>query len=105
MVDESVFTLHDAWQLTAQRAADILAVYPGKHGGIQATVEIAAVAKAAGIVCALGSNLELGVGTAAMLHVGAAMPTIDSERYPGDIVGPLFHEADLLKQPLRLGLA
>jgi muconate cycloisomerase len=103
MADESVFTLNDAWHLTAERAVDILSVYPGKHGGIQATVEIANVAKAAGIACSMGSNLELGIGTAAMLHVGAAISTIDSERFPGDFIGPIYHETDLLKTPLTLG--
>src|SRR5262249_25462335 len=49
MADESVFTLQDAWQLALHRAADILSVYPGKHGGIAATDEIIAVAKAAGL--------------------------------------------------------
>lgn len=103
MADESVFTLNDAWHLTAERAVDILSVYPGKHGGIQATVEIANVAKAAGIKCSMGSNLELGIGTAAMLQVGAAISTIDSERFPGDFIGPIYHETDLLKTPLTLG--
>ena len=37
----------------------------------KAAKDIANVAKAAGIVCAIGSNLELGIGTAAMLHVAA----------------------------------
>ena len=103
MADESVFTLNDAWHLTAAHAVDILAVYPGKHGGIQATVEIAHVAKAAGVVCSMGSNLELGIGTAAMLHVGASVPAIISEKYPGDFIGPHYHEADMLKTPLALG--
>jgi L-alanine-DL-glutamate epimerase-like enolase superfamily enzyme len=103
MADESVFTLAEAWQLTLHHSADILSIYPGKHGGIAGTVEIAAVARAAGITCALGSNLELGVGTAAMLHVAAALPTIASEVYPADAIGPLYHEADLLTQPLALG--
>ena len=103
MADESVFTLTDAWTVCAAGAADILSVYPGKHGGIAGTVEIVHVAKAAGIVCAIGSNLELGIGTAAMLHVAAALPTIDSETYPADLVGPLYHEADLLTEPLQLG--
>ena len=53
----------------------------------------------------MGSNLELGIGTAAMLHLGAALPSIASERYPGDFIGPLYHEADLLKTPLTLGPA
>jgi muconate cycloisomerase len=82
---------------------DVLSVYPGKHGGIGATAEIATLATAAGIRCSIGSNLELGIGTAAMLHVAAALPAIDSIRYPGDFIGPLYHETDLLKEPLSLG--
>ncbi len=103
MADESVFTLHDAWHLVSRRAVDILSVYPGKHGGIQATLEIAHIAKAAGIACCMGSNLELGIGTAAMLHVGAAVEAISTWDFPGDYVGPLYHEADLLRTPLTLG--
>lgn len=103
MADESVFTLQDAWLLTTHRAADILSVYPGKHGGIAATEEIVAAAKAAGIRCAIGSNLELGIGTAAMLHIAAALPEIDSDSYPADTIGPFYHEGDLLTKPLDLG--
>ncbi len=103
MADESVFTLQDAWLLTTNRAADILSVYPGKHGGISASAEIVAIAKAAGIRCAIGSNLELGIGTAAMLHVAAAFPEIDSDSFPADTIGPHYHEGDLLAKPLDLG--
>ena len=45
----------------------------------------------------------MGVGAAAMLHLGAAVPNIVSETYPGDFIGPLYHEADMLKTPLSLG--
>lgn len=103
MADESIFTLTDAWNVTSARAADILSVYPGKHGGIYGTVEIVHIAQAAGMVCHMGSNLELGIATAAMLHVATALPGIDSECYPGDLIGPLYHEADMLCEPLRLG--
>jgi muconate cycloisomerase len=105
MADESVFTLADAWSVTRAGAADILSIYPGKNGGIGAVLEIAGLARAAGIVCSIGSNLELGVGTAAMLHVAATCATIDSETYPADIIGPLYHEADLITRPLTLGPA
>ena len=64
---------------------------------------IANVAEAAGIVCCMGSNLELGIATAAMLHVGVAAKAIDSETYPGDFLGPLYHEADMITEPLSLG--
>jgi muconate cycloisomerase len=103
MADESVFTLQDAWLLTLHRAADIFSVYPGKHGGIAATAEIVAVAKAAGLRCTIGSNLELGIGTAAMLHVAAAFPEVDTESFPADTIGPFYHDADLITRPLDLG--
>lgn len=103
MADESIFTLQDARRLSALGAADVFSVYPGKHGGIAATRQIVQVARAAGLVCSMGSNLELGIATAAMLHLGVSEPAIDSERYPGDFLGPLYHEADLIKEPLALG--
>ena len=103
MADESVFTLQDARRLTELGACDILSVYPGKHAGIAATRKIAHVARAAGVVCSMGSNLELGIATAAMLHLAAAEPSLDDARYPGDYLGPLYHQADLLTEPLQLG--
>ena len=103
MADESVFTPHDAWQLTKLRAVDILSVNPGKHGGLLGTLEVSHIAKAAGITCSMGSNLELGIGTAAMLHVAAAAPGINSERFPGDFIGPLYHKVDMLETSLTLG--
>jgi L-alanine-DL-glutamate epimerase-like enolase superfamily enzyme len=78
-------------------------VYPGKHGGIAGTAEIVAVAKAAGLRCTIGSNLELGIGTAAMLHVAAAFPEIDTDAFPADTIGPFYHDGDIVTQPLDLG--
>ena len=105
MADESVFTLADAWNVLRARAADVISVYPGKNGGIAASIEIAHVAQAAGIPCHVGSNLELGVGSAAMLHLACAVPNIDSETYPADILGPHYHECDLLTEPLALAFS
>jgi len=103
MADESVFTAADAIQIVNHHAADILSIYPGKHGGIGPTLEIAAIAKAAGLSVTMGSNLELGIATAAMLHVGIACDAFTAEKFPGDYVGPWYHEADLLKTSLDLG--
>ena len=55
-------------------AADILSVYVGKGGGIGPARKIAAVAEAAGLTCTVGSNLELGVASAAMAHLATATP-------------------------------
>jgi len=103
MADESVFSVADAWEICRQRSADILSIYPGKNGGLSHTVAICHLAEAANLVCSIGSNLELGIGSAAMLHVATAMKVIDCERFPADCLGPLFHEADMIQQPLSMG--
>jgi muconate cycloisomerase len=103
MADESVWTPADAWNVLGARAADVVSVYPGKNGGIAASIEVANVARAAGVVCHMGSNLELGIASAAMLHLACAAANIDSETYPADILGPHYHESDLLTEPLSLG--
>src|SRR5262249_60920079 len=103
MADESVFTMQDALDIIRHRAADVLSLYPGKHGGIRATLNIAAAAEAAGIVCTIGSNLEREVATAAMAHVAAASPNVVCERFPGDLIGPLYFEKPLTSAPLRYG--
>jgi muconate cycloisomerase len=102
MADESVFTAADAWNVLRAHAADVISIYPGKNGGIAAAIEIAHLAGAAGVACHVGSNLELGIGSAAMLHLAAAVPAIDSSTYPADILGPHYHESDLLTIPLQL---
>jgi L-alanine-DL-glutamate epimerase-like enolase superfamily enzyme len=48
-------------------AADVLSLYVGKGGGVSVARKIAAVAEAAGLVCIVGSNLEMGVASAAMI--------------------------------------
>lgn len=103
MADESVFTPQQALELIRHDAVDILAVYPGKNGGLFGSLAVAEIARAAGLTCSMGSNLELGIATAAMLHLAVACPGIDSERYPGDLLGPLYHDADMITEPLSLG--
>lgn len=101
MADESVFSLPDAMAVVRADAADILSVYVGK-GGIGSARKIAAVAEAAGIVCTVGSNLETGIASAAMIHLAMATPGIGAEEFPCDIIGPLYYETDLLATPLDL---
>ena len=101
MADESVFTPQDALAVIRHEAADVLSLYPGKHGGIRPTQAIARLAESAGIVCTIGSNLEREVATAAMAHVTVATPNLVCERFPGDLIGPLYFEQPLSRPPLR----
>lgn len=100
MADESVYTLQDAMALVRAEAADVLSVYVGKGGGIGPARKVAAVAEAAGLTCTVGSNLELGVAQAAMIHLSMATPGIGAEAYPCDILSRFFYEDDLLAEPL-----
>jgi muconate cycloisomerase len=101
MADESVFTPEDAIELIRHQAADVLSLYPGKHGGIRATQHIAKMAEAAGIPCTIGSNLEREVATAAMAHVTVCTANIQCERFPGDLIGPIYYQQPLSQEPLR----
>jgi muconate cycloisomerase len=96
-----VFTAQDALEVIRHEAADVLSLYPGKHGGLRATQAIAKLAEAAGVPCTIGSNLEREVATAAMAHVTACTANIQCERFPGDLIGPVYYEGPLTRQPLR----
>lgn len=102
IVDESVWTLNDAKMLARAQAADVFSVYIGKAGGIGPTREIAEFAQSVGIKCTIGSNLELGVGSAAMIHLALSAPGIDADSYPCDIIGPMFYEDEVLAEPLAI---
>ena len=101
VADESVYSAQDAFTLARARAADVLSVYVGKAAGIGGARRVAAVAEAAGLALTVGSNLEMGVGTAAMIHFALAAPGV-GEAYPCDIIGPLFYTDELLCEPLPI---
>lgn len=99
IADESVFTLKDARVVAALKAADVLSIYVGKAGGIAEAMKIAQFAQVQNLKCTVGSNLELGVGSAAMIHLALASRGINAEEFPCDIIGPLFYEADIVREP------
>ena len=100
MLDEGVFTSHDALEAIRSDACDIISIYPGKNGGIRRSVEIAQMASAAGLDCVIGSNLEWDLGTAAMLHTACAIPNL-SAAVNHDIIGPVYHERRIAREPIR----
>jgi muconate cycloisomerase len=101
VADESVYTLQDAKQLTLMQAANVFSIYIGKAGGIGPARRIAEFAAAHGLKCTLGSNLELGVGSAAMAHLAVAAQGIAAEEFPCDIIGPFFYEDDIVRAPAK----
>lgn len=103
MADENVWNLNDAHQAATHQAVDIISVYPGKNGSIWNSKKIAHVAHSADMGCHIGSNLELGIASAAMAHLAASTPEIASDQFPADILGPCYHETCLLNEPIAIG--
>ena len=99
MADESIGPPGDAMEVIRREAADVLNVYVTESGGIQNAARIFTMGEQAGLACMIGSMPELGIGTAAQIHLGIAMPNLDLD---SDTCGSLYQEEDLLASPLRL---
>ncbi|MGH2405684.1 MAG: mandelate racemase/muconate lactonizing enzyme family protein [bacterium] len=95
MADESLQTLRDAYDVARAGAADIFNVYVVEAGGVGAAAEIFALARALDIPCIIGSQAELGIGTAAAAHLGVAVPTLP---YACETFGPLRYARDIVAQ-------
>ncbi len=111
MADESIATPSDAINLVKKNAADMFSVYIGKAGGINEARKIINIAESAGIQCTLGSNIELGIGNSAKLHVAASSfnitvaPDIAPWFYTEDVISPRLEcEDGKIKVPKNVGL-
>ncbi|MEH7123047.1 enolase C-terminal domain-like protein [Bacillus sp. JJ1773] len=93
MIDETVFSAEDALFAIQYGCADIVNLKTCKVGGIHQSKKIAAIAEASGISCAIGSNLELGIGIIASMHVAASTPVIS--RHNDFICGAYLHTHDI----------
>ena len=74
MADESAWNAHDVIQIIEKNAAQIVSIYTTKAGGLYRAMEVAAVARAAGIICNVNGSMETGVGNLANIHLAAAAP-------------------------------
>lgn len=102
MADDMCFNLVHARELIRNEGCDVISVYPGKNGGIRKSKEIADFAAMHNVVCSVGSNLEWDVGTAAMGHLVVGCANMQVEKFPGDMLGPEYHEVRIAKQPLEI---
>jgi L-alanine-DL-glutamate epimerase-like enolase superfamily enzyme len=73
-LNESVTTTEVTLQILELRAADVLLPDTYQCGGILAVKKVAALCEAAGVPCVFHCAHDLGLKTAAMLHVVASTP-------------------------------
>jgi len=97
LADETVYTPEDAINVVRMNAADIINIKIMKPGGLYKSLKIAAIAEAANIPLAIGSMVEMGVGTAAGAHFASACKNVN---YPCDVKGPSLMVDDILKEPV-----
>jgi muconate cycloisomerase len=104
---ESIFELRDAAAAAREPLAHVWALTPSTHGGLLPTLDILGIARGAGVPCLLGSTVELGVATAFLAQIGGAIDAFRVCPVPSDVIGPLYHEADIVATPIRIegGLA
>lgn len=106
MADESAWNAHDVVQIIERRAAQIVSIYTTKPGGLYRAMEVAAVCRAAGIVCNVNGSVETGIGNLANIHLAAAavpatlscvVPvSTPAEAQHGQIAG-IYYRDDLLR--------
>lgn len=111
MADESAWNAHDVIQIVEKRAAQIVSIYTTKPGGLFKAMEVAAVCRAAGIVCNVNGSVETGIGNLANIQLAAAAPAVTlscvvpvstPEDALGGRVGGIYYKDDLIAAPMRL---
>ena len=102
MADDICFNLAHARELLRNDCCDAISVYPGKNGGIDKTRQIVELANQHGVACSIGSNLEWDIATAAMAHLAVALPNLQVEKIPPDMLGPAYHEVRFVKKPIAI---
>lgn len=110
-LDESAYVLQDVHAIVAAQAADVVLIDPHEAGGLQAARKQAAVCEAAGLPVTLHSGGELGLGTAAYLHLASVLPNLTLAidlQYPnmaGDVIAvPWDHRRGVMRLPTGAGL-
>jgi len=102
MADDICFNFVHAQELVRNQCCDVISVYPGKNGGIGKARRIAEFAAKHGLSTSIGSNLEWDIATAAMGHLVVACQPIEVEKFPGDMLGPDYHEFSIAREPITI---
>ena len=109
IADESCWDPHDALEVACAGSVDAISIYLAKAGGIARAREVAAIARAAGMVCDVNGSLESGIGTAANVHFALATPAVSlpcvisvnspEGKHPHQITGHYYSD-DIITEPL-----
>jgi muconate cycloisomerase len=109
MADESAWNAHDVIEIIEKRAAQIVSIYTTKPGGLFRAMEVAAVARAAGLVCNVNGSVETGIGNRANIVLASVAPAVTLscvvpvstpvEAQSGQVAG-IYYKDDLIASPM-----
>jgi muconate cycloisomerase len=110
IVDEGCWSPQDASEVVKRGSADVISIYFTKASGLYRSMQIGAIAQAAGLPVNVNGSLEGGIGNAANLHLSAALEGVV---LPGVItintlegreqtkVGGVFYTDDVIADPFE----
>jgi muconate cycloisomerase len=110
MADESAWTVHDILELDELEAAECFSCYVTKPGGLHRARQQGEIAAALGMYHDIGGSIEMGIGNAANLHLGAALPlatlpSVCPVTRPAGSAGPeiagIYYLDDVVTEPFR----
>ena len=110
MADESAWTAIDILELHELGAASCFSCYVTKPGGLWRARQQAELAAVLGFTADIGGSIELGIGNAANLHLGAALeiavlPSVCPVTKPAGAAGPeiagVYYTDDVVTEPFR----
>lgn len=108
MADESAWNVDDILELNEFKAAACFSCYVTKPGGLFRARQQADLAQTLGFYSDIGGSIEMGIGNAANLHLGAALPlailpSVTPTTRPADTPGPdicgNYYLDDIVTQP------
>ena len=110
MADESAWTARDLLELHALGAASCFSCYVTKPGGLYRARQQGELAAVLGLVCDIGGSIELGIGNAANLHLGASLavaelpsvcPVTKPAGEPGPEIAGVYYTDDVVTASFR----
>ena len=111
MADESAWNARDVFEIAERGAAEIVSIYATKPGGLYRAMQVAAVAKAAGLICNVNGSVETGVGNLANIHLAAAaepiclscvVPVSTPAEHRSERIGGIYYTDDLIAAPFAV---
>lgn len=110
MVDESAWTTADILEIAELGAIEVISLYVTKPGGLWRARQQSIVAESVGLISDIGGSIEMAIGNAANLQLGAATPIaelpsvcpVSAPAGTRDGIAGAYYNDDLITEPFRL---